>query len=61
MDSLYIDDKKARLVSINVEKLALLMQKASMNRLSDELMSRIANHEYLDRYMRKLVSRDADQ
>ena len=60
MDSLYVDDKKARLISINVEKLSLLMQKASMNKFSDELTSRIANHEYLDRYMRKLVSTEGE-
>ena len=51
IDSIYAEGKKARLISINNEKLALLVQKASLNRITDELRSRIANHDQLDRYI----------
>ncbi len=43
LDSLYPNDKKARMISINVERLALLLKKATMNKMSDELIERVLN------------------
>ena len=55
MDSIYTEDRKARMVSLNVEKLALMLQKATLNKVSEALALRVANDEYLDSYMRTLV------
>lgn len=55
LDSLYADDKRSRMISTNVEKLALMLQKASLNRMSDELRSRVLNHTYIDSYMKALM------
>ena len=56
MDSIYTEDRKARMVSLNVEKLALMLQKATLNKVSEALALRVANDEYLDSYMRTLVA-----
>jgi len=56
IDSIYTDDRKARMVSLNMEKLALMLQKATLNKVSEALASRVANDEYLDSYMRILVT-----
>ena len=61
IETIYAEGKQARLISINNEKLALLVQKVSMNRVTDELKSRIANHDQLDRYVMKLIDSGAAQ
>ena len=55
IDTMYTGDKQARLISVNVEKLALMITRASLNKMSDELRSKITNHPNLDSYVRNLV------
>ena len=55
LDQLYPADKKARMISVNVERLALDLKKASMNKMTDELISRVLNLPEADSYMKRLV------
>ena len=56
LESLYADGKQARIISIKIEQLSALLFKASLNTVSDELRSRVANHPYLDSYLRSLFT-----
>ncbi len=43
------------MVSVNIEQLSLLIQRAFMNKVSDSLKSRIANHPLLDSTMTSIA------
>ena len=55
LDQIYPDDKKARMISVKIEKLALDIKRASMNRMSDEMISKVMNQPEVDSYMKKFV------
>ena len=55
LDSLYVESQQARMISYPIEKLSLLIQRASMNKMSDALKSRIANHQLMDKIMTHLA------
>ncbi len=55
LDSHYAEAKQARMVSVNIEQLSLLIQRAFMNKVGDDLKSRIANHPLLDSTMTSIA------
>ena len=58
LDAIFTEGTQARLISIKIEKLSTLVLQASMNTMSDGLRNRIANHPFLDRYVRVLVGQN---